>query len=764
MRINLYTLKNHIKLKYLVSFLLFIIPFFWFSSDKYILGDDDTGLSYYYIYGSLEKFITLWYSSDSLSNYGPLVGGELVFSFILLLLNYLTFGNFNLQQFALGFLLSMSFLYCVKVMELINNAKNKTAYVIGALFYVLSGYFVFVEYYYLMPSTYVILLTPIITFYLFKATLLKRMHYVLIPAIWSFIFSRSITTPVFINSVALIFIFNLLFFLIRTKLRDIYYVLKVFVSFILCVLLINSIIFIPLIYGFFTPGSNSVNQIFEDRQSNSKAIMRNFEKEMGIPKANDALLNILPKEVATGQGFKNYLLYDSYDKFLQLNYIFTIIILIVLIRVSIKDKVKLLTLIIIFLISFLFLIVDIFPLFNVFYAYLITYNPIFGINRYPALKFHIPFIFYYSLLIGSVLYLINIRYKKYSLTINLLLFVILVIVNYPLLSGYVYRNSVSFDGTSRAMDFSAEYKIMADEINNYINDDSNLLLFPLGYGYGAFIQGSKFDEVYRSTMTGFKNMTGYDLIGNLKSIGSVLNPSLSEYANEYYFKNANNKLLAFTEIVNIKYIIYTKDTGVFDSYSSEVPDKYTYKRDDYYDIVNTDKPIYQNDKYVIYKLKNYNNISQFKISDKNARLSFLKISDFLYLVKLNTTSNATIFFHEPYSEKWKLYDISKDEFDCKEEVNYAKNYPNIKECSHINSNLQGNLKIINKLIAKPLPHTTKLANNRFSNSWNINTRGQDKYIAVFMDGQRFLLFGAFVSVAVFIIFISIILKKYYEKN
>lgn len=747
--------------RYIIFVLLFVFPFFWFDNRLYLLGEDDTGLSYYEPYGSLLKFLSLWFSQDSLASFNPLVGGDALFAFILLVLKNITFNFINLQLLAFGFIFSFSFLYVVKLLELLTEKKSMAFY-LAALFYIFSSYFMLVEYYYLMPSTYAILLIPIIYYYLIKSIKHHSNIALIYGAFWCFFLSRVLYTPVFINSFILLFIFILLYCLFSGSISKIRTGLYSYLKFSIFILLINSFIFVPSFLSLHPSSGGAINDSIKYRSAIKQSMVDNLKTELNINKLQYLLMNQLPIGVSSAQGFRNYPAYEYLNKYSFLVYIISIFALIGIITAKKIDKKILIPIISLLILSILIVSVDVFYIFEQFYIQLILNTPFFNMNRYPSLKFHIPFVLFYALFVGLGIQLLlnnlNNKYRKYLVFI---IVIVLVIVNYQMITGNIFLLKSGLKNSPRAMSFNVNYINLVENFDRIIREDTKLALFPLGIGYGAFIPGESNSQMYRSTLTGFKNLKGYNLLGNLVVFSSPVDITILEKIKDYYFKYNVDSFLEVAEKINLKYIVYSKDISRFKGIG-EVDDKSTYQSKQYYKVANDNQVVFENASYVIYKIKNYDEISQFSTKNLKTEVYFKKISDFMYLARIKTDDISTINFHESFNPLWNMYFIKENEFNCVNPINFAKKYPNVYECVHENNNILGNLKLLNYInIEKANFQHLKYKN--YLNSWIINSNNKYIYVAFIMDGQKYILIGVVISIITILVFVTLIFKDIFKR-
>lgn len=747
-----------------IFFFLLLIPFFWFPSNLYVLGDDDTGLSYYNPYGVLNVSLSSWFSFDHVAQFDQLSGYAAIFSLVLATLRLITFNLINVQQLAFGFIMSFSFLYIVKILELLSEKKDSYAFYVAGLFYSLSAYFIMVEYYYMLPSTYAIVLAPAMTYYLLKSVINESYAPLVYGAMWSFFLSRAIYTPTFINFFLLLPVFVLLFLFFNFPRPKIVFFAKAFGLYLVLIAVINSITILPLLASYFEKGSGSIATSISVRNNPEyiKNMLSYIETEIEQPRMMSYLLNIFPKTISSLQGFRNFGFYEAnldYTSFLM--FLIPFFSFCGLAKLDKREKRKIIPVLILFIVSLLFLFVNLVDEARNIYFFLMKYIPIFNMNRIPSMKFHTPYIFYLSLLVGLSIHYLTSKIKQfYGKIIIITCLVVITSNSLFFLTGKLFSTKNDQVNGMRIMDFNDDYKKLISDLPGVIQDDTNLLLFPLGYGYGAFITGQDRSQYYRSTVTGFKSFTGYNLYGNLKVINSALDTKINDDAKDYYFKFNQKKLANLAQKLNIRYIIYFKHTDELRKFAEVVPE-FTYESKTYYSLVDKTKPIYQNDSYSIYKINNYNSISQFTTSDPATELSFKKIADFMYFIKIKTNNEVDVIMHEGYSNKWKTYDLDPTNFECANPRNYAKNYPNILECKHTKSNLEGN-KMLLGLINLPEEKLSHSIFQSFENKWTINTKGKTRYYAVIFEPQKYYILGSLISIISLVGFVTYLF--YHGKN
>lgn len=743
-----------------IFFTLLIAPQFWFSHNLYLLGDDDTGLSYLNPVGAVKQFSSIWYSADSIASAGPLVGSEFVFSVVLAVLRIITLGLVNIQQLALGIILAASFYYSVRLLRIMSSNTSPVYYIAG-LFYSLSTYFVLTEYYYLLPSTYVIILAPLFAYSLLKAIQERSIRPLLVSAIWGAVLSRAILTPVFINYLLFLGIFALLLGYCNGGVRLLARSVVTFFKMGLLLVLINAILLLPIVsLVFINRSNNSLTTDIQYRGSNLISTTKEFEfSEINKSKVSDVLLNIFPESISQQQGFGNHYLYQKYYSGRQ-NIIILLVILACcgLLFLSRRERILILSVVTMVIVSFIFLTVDTVPVFKQVYIYFINHLPLFSMNRYPSLKFHIPFVLFYSLFVGMGLQSLYTRVPQRVGSILLLLCGLSVwFVGHPLLSGKIMYDPNDKEHHTRSLALNADYNQLVRQLPKIIHEDTSFLLFPIGYGYGSFIQGSNDQEVYRSTITGFKNATGYDLFGNLKVINTPLDPSVQERANKYFYEHDVASLWSLAEELNIRYIIYAKQTDWLNRYSEIIPQD-TYASENYYAPVDTTMPVYENQGYVVYKMKNAEQISRFTVGQSTTDVQFIKDADYLYRLRITTDSTDNLVMHSGFSQGWRLVPIAKEEYYCSQISSSAAQTASVKECDDRPNNISAFTSVWSYFGRRELSANHR-SNDGFTNAWTINTNKAEQYYAVVFDSQYIFIFGGTVSFLVLIVYVILLFVK-----
>ncbi len=736
---------------YLIFVLLLILPFLWFSKHLYILGDDDTGLSYYNPLGMLKTALSTWYSLDHIARFEESVGHQIVFSSVLQLIKIVTFNLVNIDQLAFGIIMSFSFFYIVKTLELLHNNKPSLAFYFAGLFFAISPNFIFTEYYYLLPSTFAILLCPAVLYHLLKAYKTRSIRPLFISAVWTFILSRAIITPFFINFFAFLTVFYFLYVFFTDGFKQVLTAAKYLIISVLLITLINSMILVPIIYSSSQKGSSALEDSVINRNEPSYIdnMLSYIQQEVRLNRVNYYLNNIYPEPIINLQGFRSSDFYPAYiDKTYLLMYIITFAMLAGLLFSAQKKKI-LIPVLLLYITTLLFMSVNILDSFKQFYFFLMTHTPVFNMNRVPSMKFNLPFIFYGSLLLGISLDSLFKKFPKWKNVVFLLCLLALCANSFILITGKLFTQKLPPLDTVRAMDFNKDYKQLTKDFRAYIHDDARLVLFPLGYGFGSFIAGEDPSQYYRSTVTGFKSFTGYDMFGTIRNFDIVLDKDYLTKANDYYFSHNLADFYQLAQDLNIKYVVYTKNLAPLKKFGELVPTS-TYNSPDYYSVADTSHVVYENAGYKIYRLKTYNDTSKFTADKKTTDLSFSRVSDFIYLLKVKTDGTDFIKFRESYSSKWNLYQISPNDFNCLEGHNYATSFPNITECAHPMDNITG-IKELVSLKKEPYLQTNHFQYGTFANGWKIKSDKDYIYFALVFDGESSLFLGLGVSFGVLLV-------------
>lgn len=744
----------------LVALVLFLLPFFWFPRNLYLLGDDDTGLMYLNPVGALRQFSSVWYSADSVPNAGPLVGPEFVFSITLFVLRIVTLGVINIQQLALGILLATSFFYTVRLISYMTNTRSP-AHLIAGLVYVLSSYFVLTEYYFLLPSTYVIVIAPLFTYCLMRAIRERSVRPLLVAAIWGLILSRTLFTPVFINFMFVLALFAVLYGYVTGGVRLLIRSIGAYSAMVVLLVLINAVLFVPVVHFMFVDTmSNTIATDLQNRGDNIDGTVKDlafsdFQKQ----KVSDVLMNTFPEDISQQQGFVNHYFYKKFYNNRQ--YLMLVILGLSFsgfLFFSRRERLVVIPVLVTFIITLLFLTADAVPLFKQLFLLLVNNVPVFSMNRYPSLKFHIPYVLLYSVIVGIGLQSLLVRVsKKIGYPLFALCVVCVIAVAFPLLTGKVYYDPNDRNHNFRVLTLNESYNQMVRELPKIADEDTSFLLFPLGYGYGSFLQGSGDQQVYRSTITGFKNATGRDLFGNLMVINTPLDHSVAERARRYYFEHDVASLWSLAVQLNIKYIIYTKNTDWLERYSEVLP-QHTYDQAKYYAPVNTTKPVYENTGYVVYAMKNADHISRFSVGQESSHVTFNKDADYLYRLKVTTNGPDAVVMHSGFSKQWRLVRITKEEFSCLPVVDRVGSRGAVAECKNSSNNIRA-LTSAWRLSGKQEEKTDYRQVDGYANAWTIDTEGKDQYFALVFRGQYVYMIGGAISLVVLVLYVILLSVK-----
>lgn len=730
---------------WLLFIFLLLVPQFWFKHHLYLLGDDDTGLSYYEPAGALKVFSTLWFSRDTMPSLNPLAAGDLPFALAWYAVRVLAGSLVNTQLVAFGLILSVSYYSIVKLLETITDIKDTFAFPIAGLFFASSGYFALVEYYYLIPSTFVILLAPLLTYCLFKSIKEKNDKPLYVVAIWSFFLSRALTTPVFINFMAFLALFVGVYALCNRNVVSIWRAVWQYTKMVLGIIAVNAIIIIPTVATYMYADSNSVTDAVADRNAQVEGMVKALNTEIGVVKMKDFFMNLFPLRISEVQGFRDYPLYGMFiNKISFLAYGVVILGFIGLLYVRSEQRKRILFPVIsTFLVSLLFLSVDIVPFFHSFYVFLLEKTFFFNMNRFPSLKFHIPYVFYFALLIGIGLqYLFMAKPEKFVRRVAATCIVLVLMANWYLLSGVMFTAKLGGEKTMRVLDFNGQYKQLLHDYPLAVRDDTSLFLFPLGYGYGSFVTGAEPGQIYRSTITGFKTLAGYDMFGNLRVVDMATDPKITADMDNYFYGNDLAGFDRVTKEIGIKYVIYTKKIDNLTRHTELIP-QYTYGNPEYYSVVKSD-PVYENEGYAIYPVRGYDDISKISAGRTDTSLYFNKVADFAYLVKVKSSGGDVLKLRERYSNQWKLYRIKEGQFECTDPANLATNHPGWYECRHVNDNIQG-IKMLAGLTQEKNPVDSVRDGASYSNNWKLQPSNDYQYYALVMDTQRYLTWGMAVS-------------------
>lgn len=545
-------------LPFIISIILFIIPFFWLKPGEINLGGDASRLYFYDPHAFL--FTNTLYGiipSD--------IGGEAVsyyaFPYILLLTLLKAIFNSPTTLIAIsnGLTLSLGFLFVfLNLKELLNKnllkldkSKAVIAASVGGIFYICSP-FMMSSWDRSLLSHYQIFLNPLIFFLLLKFFITDNFRYFLLALFVTFIFSFNFSfvgAPSFFAFYPLAILFLLVYTIFVIKKRIKYKLL--FVGFFLFFLL-QFFHLLPLIMNFFIQDS-SVNQNI-------------FSENKILSRGRDYFIAIAPSiKLST-----NFLSLLQGEKLLLINFFFFIFPLITIVGFFLnKSKLFLLTAIF-FLITLFFATANITDIAFFIYKQLF-YLPGFAMFRSFYGQWGYVFIFFYALLFGQALFYIfnRINYKKIFILFITVVTVLLVNA-WPLFTGKLLHH---IHPHTKNIDVVFEMDPFYEESLRYIKNspaDAKILTLPLS-GFGYQILSGKDEGAYvgppmSSYLAGKNDFSSYDRLA-----------PFNEIITEFVSKKKYSLLNPFFSVLNIKYIFYNSDTYIYDSYFPQYP--YEFVRD-----------------------------------------------------------------------------------------------------------------------------------------------------------------------------------------
>lgn len=576
---------------FLVSFALFIIPFFWLKQGEMDLGGDNSRLYFYdpisYLYSqTLYSIVTSGVGGEAISYYA--------LPFILLLVIFKSIFNSSTILISAfhGLSLSVAFICCYLIVkEFVNvkkiGEKNILEYsaILSGLFYVFSPFLIFGWDKVLLTHNQ-IFLNPLIFFLLLKFFLTHNIRYLLGMLLITFIFAPNfsyVAAPAFFSFYPLSFIFLLIY----TK-----YIKKRVIP--IKGLIVGSILFtmlqsfhlIPHLMTLFSPGSGAYEAVF----SSESKFSRGLSYFSGIASNIKVSLYFMNLPQLTELKFPS----------------FGFIIFPTLIFLGLlwnKSKTMLLT-------GIFFLIILFFVSAN------ITDT---GLNFYKSL-FHIPgfsmfrnfygqwgfvFVFFYTILLGQALIVVFTRIKKnYVYFLTILIAGVLVINAWPFINGTLV-NKILFESkdVKVAIRMDPEYEKVLSFIRS-LPVDGKVLTLPLndpGYQILSGKDGGAYQGLSTiSYLTGRNDFSGYN----------GLNP-FSELFIRWVREKDYQLLMKLLSNLNIKYIFYNSDPYIYDETFPKFPYNYVKKflpkdQNSYKEFLKQ-LPIYKikdfGDKYHIYSIK-----------------------------------------------------------------------------------------------------------------------------------------------------------------
>jgi hypothetical protein len=774
-----------------VTFFLFIIPFFWLKPGEMDLGGDSNRLYYYDPINYLKNNL-LYAINPSFGNENPLYL-SLPFVSLLVVFKSLIPSSYFIITFINSLTLVIAFLAMFGITKHlfekgIQKKDRMVVYCVSifvGVYYILSPIMVRSAWDKALLTHLQIFLNPLVFFLFLRFFESSKIKYLLSILIITFIFSTNFSWGAAPPLLAF-YPFALLFLLIYTKLilrKKI--PLKSVIVFSILFLLIHSFHFAPIIAqvlghtgdayarSFTSAGKYDIGLNYFLAVANGTLLSKNL---IGLPQM---VPSIMPYE-----------------------YIFIIFFLLFIIGLIINIKQKKIPL----EQRYTFLLITVFFLISIFFATgnitktgLSFYSALFNIPGFSMFRnyygqWEFLYMFFMSLTFGYGVYRVALAlgHKTKQMVLLIPLFLLILFSAIPFIRGDMINLILN---KGQKIEFKVPIKMdpQFEQMLSYIRDipyDGKFLLLPHTEAFNHMVAGTQ-GGMYQgpsmiSTLTGKKDFAGYQVIKPFSELFLTLAK-----------QNDKKDFITLLSLLNIRYIYYNSDPRIMDYYPdfpySHVKDSLphdqegykkfittlpvTKKKDfgKYYHIYEIDKNYYLPHLYVAEKMvprdKTKDNAGyvyntffsnkknqekrtvymedqpKIKLSKNIPTITFTEINPTKYYIHVTNISGPyALVFSDIYNPNWKLFSTSEEYKKGK----YIDSYFNgqIKEDMPVNSLLAGHA--FETLGSKPIADNNHYLANAYSNTWLIqpNDMNNKKSYTLILELTSQRLFYIFLPISV----------------
>lgn len=530
---------------WLVAFIVFLIPFIWFSSGQIDWGGDSTRI---YFFDPLSYLVnhSLFGVSPSDTG-GPVMGYYTIpYTVLLILLKKIFISHTLLISFFHGLKLSVGFLsifYIVKGFLVDNGYKNEKPYlpagIIGGLFYIFSPISI-IGWDKVILTHDQFFLNPLIFLLVFLFLKNNKIIYLFTALLVTFIFSHNFSfgasPPLFaFYPLALLF---LIVYTIVVKKRVISW-WKVGLSLALFVL-IHFFHLLPLFASLFNPGSDLYSNVFTSEGKFDRGLSY-FSAVSASVKVTNGLFH-MPQ--MTSNPISNF--YTA---------IFPLIFIFALMRV--RSRLLLLS-------AVTFLIVLFFAVGNITSVGIEFYKSLFNLPGFSMFRnyfgqWQYSYIFFYAVLSSlSVFFVFRLLNKKIIYIFFSILIVIMLMHAIPFLSGEMVNKEVWQSKDLKLVDSPDPEFVEAMEYLNNIKQDSKVLVLPLSDPGYQIVAGKERIGVYEGPAL-IAYLAGKRDFGGTSSFSSFSNILAKSVVNKDY-----RRIKEIFAYFNIGYIFYNSDQLIYE--------------------------------------------------------------------------------------------------------------------------------------------------------------------------------------------------------
>ena len=761
------------RLVLLITFILFIIPFFWLHPGEMDLGGDSSRLYFYDPVAFIKSTSIFDISAQGKGvvepnyYYLPYVG-------LLAVLKFFTHSStiiislFNGVKLAGGFIA----IYLI-VRELLLEARgvnNKkliyAAAILSGIFYIVSLDSIHMDFFWerAIMSHNQVFLNPLIFFLLLKFLLTHKYKFLWVSLIVSFIFAPNFgltSAPPFFAFYPLALLFLLSFVKIFGKKpipwKGVGIGLALFLG-------VHAFHLLAQAISLFDSGSFTNSKVFSKEEIEAGGV--NYFS--AVSPHGKAILNLL---------------LPSGKQFLQWASFISPLIVIVGFLLNKGRKKEFLFISLFFVITFFLATANITNIGFEFYRKLF-YIPGFSMFRNFYTQWMYIFLFFYSLLFGFAAYNILLRLKpNYAKLFYFLVFILLIITGMPLFSGEPINKSTirGSDNVKGLFTMDPVYE-KALKFIRYLPDDGKILVLPLTDNFRQVIYG-KDGGAYEGPstilhLTNKYSFVGYQHFGYGKDNGNNL--PYAEDIMRYSREKNYDKLLSIFTILNIRYVFHNSDPMVYEKglYLSDYEYMQTSlpKTQDLYKDFLAHFPlheIYKNGQYVIYEI------------DKSAYNPTIFIPEGIYesnQLSFDKEKTHAVFIEKKICEKQEFINICKGNYKApKVNINFTMINPTlyavtIRQKETVNDMLLVMQHTFNKgwkLVSdkKYIAENTHIPVNGYENGWVISGKDvpKNETYALFikLDPQKYFWYGWSITGVCLALVIGLLIfssVKDHEKN
>lgn len=542
---------------FIISLILFIVPFFWLKPGEMDLGGDSSRLYFYDPISYLHAHVLYNIVSSG-------IGGNAVsyysLPFMLLLFGLkLLFSSTIILSLVNGIKISFGFLFCYLIVKELLNAKThrskdtiiQISAILSGLFYALSPILTNTGWERSILSHMQVFLNPLFFYLLLKFFLNNSKKYLVSLLLLTFVFSIGFSyaaAPPFFAFYPISIVFIMLY---AKYVREKVISLKRLVFGVILFFLLQAFHVVPHLIGIFSLGSDVSASVFSDQTKFSRGL--------------DYFTAIAPN-VKVSMGFMALPQIAKLEMLAYANILFPFIIVLGLYLN--KTKAILIT-------SLFFLIVLFFAAANITDTGFLFYKSLFYIPGFKMFRnfygqWAFVFIFFYTILLGQCLAVVlNNARIKYKNVIIAIFSVVVLINSIPLLSGQKINSLHHLSKTSAVFQMDPGYEQVLAFIKNSAIDGKILTLPLTGSGYqvlsgkngdGAYVGPSTF-----SYLAAKNDYTGYEGLG-----------PFGDFFVQAIKKRDVSVIKKLFSILNIQYVFYNSDNKIYNEFFPFFP--YDYAR------------------------------------------------------------------------------------------------------------------------------------------------------------------------------------------